>query len=177
MEWKWLFGILIMMAALVPVYALYRLMGPITARIQYRAGQVAVQIGGPAALYVILVWKLWGLLPVPPAILYEPWDVKGEVILEDQQQPLKEEDISILPPDLIIGKDLSSFTMNVTKKPNKVGQLELPTLLIQHKGHKSISIDLNFDKYETEDKTKAITTDKLNKKINIGKVKLKKRED
>jgi hypothetical protein len=176
---EWLFGILIMMAALVPVYVLYRLMGPISAKIQYKAGQTAVQIGGPAALYVILVWKLWGLLPAPglPIPLYEPWDVQGKLILQDQREPIEDQDISILPPATNFGKDGSSFTMSLIATPDNVNQPKLPTLLLWHKGYESIRVDLNSGKYETENGTKEITVDKLHKNIDIGVVQLKKREN
>ncbi len=173
---EWLFGILIMIAALIPVYLLYRLMGPISAKIQYKAGQTAVQIGGPAALYIILVWRLWGLLPAPVPF-YEPWEVKGTLILQDQQEPIQDGDISILPPTTNIGNDGSTFTMGLIAKRNNVNQPELPILLLWHKGYESLKVDLNSGKYETENGSKEITVDKSHKNVDIGVVKLKKRHN
>ena len=174
MELKWLFGISIMIAALVPVYLLYRLMGPISAKIQYKAGQTAVQIGGSAALYIILVWKLWSLLPAP-APLYEPWHVSGKLILQDQQEPIVLEDLSIVPPKTNILPDGSTFYMKLMAEPNDVNQLELPRLLFSHKGYESLQVDLNSGTYDTENGTKKIKLDKSAKAIDIGVITLKKR--
>jgi hypothetical protein len=123
------FGILAIMAPLLPVYIMYRLMGPVVAKLQGKISRWSVHLGGPAALYFLLVWQLLGLVPGPPRI-YEPWRITGRLLLEDQHEPVTEDDVSIAPPDSTIDNRTGNFTIDVVAKPNNVGEIELPDLVL-----------------------------------------------
>ncbi len=171
-QFRVLFGILVVLAAVVPVYLLYRLMGPVAARIRYKSGKIVAQFGGPAALYVVLVWVLLGLLP-PPQPCYEPWTVKGSVKLQDEQEPLKETDIALMPPGKYVQAGV--FTMNVIATPNAVGKPELPSVLVSHEGYQSVNIPLIAGRIPIHSGYIEVRVDRTNKLVNIEPFVLSKR--
>ena len=54
-----LYMILVVFAAVVPVYLFYRFMGPVVSTINYKSARITAQFGGPAALYIALIWIFW----------------------------------------------------------------------------------------------------------------------
>jgi hypothetical protein len=174
-EYRVISGVIILLAALVPVYLLYKLMGPISAKVNYKAGQIGVQLGGPVAVYIILVWRLWSLLPAPPPPCYEAWKVKGQLVLQDPKEPIDDTDISVVPSPSVIEKKDGFFIIDLVAKPNSAGQRELPNLLLWHKGYESINIPLVSGTYGPKDRPVRVKIDKENKVVDLGQVTLQQR--
>jgi hypothetical protein len=169
---RMLFGFLAIMSPLLPVYAIYRLMGPIAARVEGKISQWTLQIGGPAALYFILVWLLLELIPGLPA-LYEPWKVTGHLLLADQHEPITKDDIAIAPPSLVLDEKTGSFFLDLVIKPNSAGKIEFPDLVMSHPGYEAVNMGLS-GKQDEYKKRVSVKVDPENRCITVEPVTLKK---
>lgn len=167
-----LYMILVVFAAVVPVYLFYRFMGPVVSTINYKSARITAQFGGPAALYIALIWILLGLLPPPPPC-YEAWKVKGVAKLEDEREPLQENDIALMPPGITVNE--GHFILDVIAKPNAVGKPELPSIQVSHEGYKSVTIPLKAGKQPTSSGYSEVRVDRRNKSVNIDPFVLSKR--
>lgn len=169
---RMVFGILAIMAPLLPVYIIYRLMGPIVARIQGTISRWTIHIGGPAALYFILVMQLWSLIPAIPTF-YEPWKITGYLLLEDQREPITENDIATVPSSLVVDPRTGSFSLDLVAKPNNVGIIELPDLVLSHPRYEVVNLSLS-GKQDEHKKKVSVTVYPEKKSATIEPVTLKK---
>ena len=61
-QFRILYGILVVLAAVGPVYLFHRFMAPVVSTISYKSGKIAAKFGGPAAYVPVTLvrpgWKM-----------------------------------------------------------------------------------------------------------------------
>jgi hypothetical protein len=167
-----LYGILVVLVAVGPAYLFHRFMAPVVSTISYKSGRIAAKFGGPAALYIVIIWFLFNLLPPQPPC-YQAWKVTGSVKLEDEEELLERNDITLLPSRTDVNGGY--FIIDVIAKPNAVGKPELPKLQVSHQRYKSVTIPLEAGKQSTCTGYTEVQVDTQNKSIEIGQFVLSKR--
>ena len=172
-QFRILYGILVVFAAVVPAYFFHRFMAPVVSTINYKSGKIAAKFGGPAAIYVLLIVFLFHLLPPQPPC-YEAWKVTGIVKLEDEKEQLEKNDITLMPSRIDVNDD-GHFFIDVIAKPNQVGKPELPKLQVSHKGHKSVTIPLKAGKQSTPCGSTEVQVNKQEKSVELSQFMLSKR--
>lgn len=122
----WIFTAILL--PVIPAILLFKLLPRSTADVSGPFHGLQIKLGGAVGAYFLLVLVIYfGPRPTPP---YEVWTLKGYIQDEDGTYlPPEKINMNIQPRSVEYLND-GSFEMDILVKRNQVGQVKLPTLMV-----------------------------------------------
>lgn len=136
---------LAILVPLAPAYLLYKTL-PSSAEVNGPYKGLVIRLSGAFGGYFLLTLLAFGFLTSrpQPTKSHEVWQVRGKINCEHADTPINPKQLSMtmLPPNVNWGPDGTFYAaVPVARTPS--GQLDFPTLMIEHPTHQTVNIDLN----------------------------------
>ena len=140
-----------MLIPLVPAYVLYKAL-PAKASVGGPFQGLNIQLSGAFAGYFLLVLIVFAFLytrpkvvPPPPSAVYkyDVYRVEGKIHIAKQKE-LQEIRLSLMPPEHAV-KPNGVFEFEIPVRPGQVGEATFPSLIIEHPGYETETVDLRTD--------------------------------